>query len=111
MFARGNSSYPLFCGFGTWLDSELHELSGRRVLKIGYGDELGDRDGEYNKWSHLAYKYACLEANLPLPGETATTTRTSQHVLTKWVPIEGKTVSHASPDSEVVAQGIYFATQ
>ena len=87
VFALGNSSYPSFCGFGTWLDSALNKLSGRRLLKISYGDELGDRDAEYSKWSQLAFRQACLEANLDLDPKQNKITDLPEEVITRWVPV------------------------
>ena len=105
MFALGNSSYPSFCGFGTWLDSALSDLSGRRLLKIACGDELGDRESEYKRWSQMAYKQACLEANLDLQYEP--NPDASEKIVTKWVPlIVEETVDY--PLSDVVCNGSYM---
>ena len=106
VFALGNSSYPSFCGFGTWLDSALSELSGRRLLKIAYGDELGDRDSEYTKWSRMAYKQACLEANLDLQYESNRSPGASEEIVTKWVSITTKPVDYLK--SDVVCKGTFL---
>ena len=88
MFALGNSSYPSFCGFGTWLDSALSELSGTRLAKIRFGDELGDRDNEYKKWSQMVYRQACLEANLDLEFEPNRILDEPDKIVTKWLPLD-----------------------
>jgi len=40
------------------------------------GDELGDRDGDFQQWSTMAYKKVCLEigekANVEIVQEKAT---------------------------------------
>ena len=69
VFALGDSSYPAFCGFGKWLDEVLEDLDGSRMLKVGLGDELGDRDAEFKKWSKLAFQQAALDCNLDLSHE------------------------------------------
>ena len=107
MFALGNSSYPSFCGFGTWLDSALSGLSGRRLLKIGCGDELGDRESVYNKWSEMAYKQACLEANLDLHYEPNPHLQ-SKKIVTKWVPLIVTQEPVDNSLSDVVCNGILF---
>jgi sulfite reductase alpha subunit-like flavoprotein len=105
VFALGNSSYPSFCGFGTWLDSAFCELSGRRLLKIAYGDELGDRETEYKKWSQMAYKQACLEANLDLHYEPNRAPDAPEKIVTKWVPIATEPFDY--PLSDVVCNGTF----
>lgn len=64
VFALGSSAYPHFCGFGKWLDLVFHELGGRRIVPIGLGDELGDREGAFKEWSKRAFKQACLDYNV-----------------------------------------------
>ena len=86
MFALGDSSYPAFCGFGKWLDSSFNDLDGNRLLKIGLGDELGDRDAEFKKWSKLAFQQAALESNLDLSHE-ATRNPEPTRTVTKWMPV------------------------
>ena len=60
----GSTAYPKYCAFGKWLDLALKRLDGNRLVTIGFGDELGDRDGEFNKWAKFVYQKACLEAGL-----------------------------------------------
>ena len=105
MFALGNSSYPSYCGFGTWLDSALTQLSGIRLTKIGYGDELGDRDAEYNKWSKMAYMKACLEAKLDFGDEPNRAPEESEKVVTKWLPVEKQDVEKSLSDSDILCNG------
>ena len=85
MFAVGDSSYPSFCGFGKWLDSSFNTLDGSRLVKIGLGDELGDRDSEFKKWSQLAFRQAAMECNLDLSHEANRNPEPSKTV-TKWMP-------------------------
>ena len=66
VFALGSTAYPKYCAFGKWLDLALKRLDGNRLVPIGFGDELGDRDGEFNKWAKAVYQKACLEAGLHL---------------------------------------------
>ena len=87
VFALGNRSYPSFCGFGTWLDKAFSELSGRRLVKIGYGDELGDRDLEFKKWSKMAYKQACLETNVAIELDQNNNTEEMINIATKWIAL------------------------
>ena len=86
MFALGDSSYPSFCGFGKWLDSTFNDLDGSRMLKIGLGDELGDRDSEFKKWSKSAFQQAALDCNLDLSHE-ATRDPEPNKTITKWMPV------------------------
>ena len=85
----GNTSYPNYCGFGKWLDSALGKLSGTRLTKIGLGDELGDRDTEFKRWSQVAYRQACVEANLEI-GHEPTKNPESLKTITKLVPLSGR---------------------
>ena len=64
VFALGSTAYPKYCAFGKWLDLALKRLDGNRLVPIGFGDELGDRDGEFNKWAKAVYQKACLETGL-----------------------------------------------
>ena len=105
MFAIGNSSYPCFCGFGTWLDSTLSELSGTRLTNVGYGDELGDRDAEYKKWSQMAYAQACLEANLDL--EYGANGKPEEHdkIITRWIPVDKNEAGVSLSESDKLCIG------
>ena len=85
VFALGDSSYPAFCGFGKWLDESFDDLDGSRLLKIGLGDELGDRDAEFKKWSKLAFQQAALDCNLDLSHEQTRNPQVTKTV-TKWMP-------------------------
>lgn len=85
VFALGDSSYPAFCGFGKWLDSSFNDLDGHRMLQIGLGDELADRDSEFKKWSKKAFQQAALECNLDLSHE-ATRNPEPTRTVTKWMP-------------------------
>ena len=105
VFALGNSSYPCFCAFGTWLDSALSELSGRRLLKIAHGDELGDRDSEYTKWSKMAYKQACLEVDLDPQYESNSVPDVPEEIVTKWVSISTDPADFSISDG--VCKGIF----
>ena len=104
VFALGNSSYPSFCGFGTWLDDALGDLSGTRLTKIAYGDELGDRDLEFRNWSQNAYKAALLESNLDVGFEAVRKTVKPEDVITKWVPVPSRLSSNKA---EVICKGIF----
>ena len=86
VFALGNTSYPQYCGFGKWLDSTLGRLSDGRLTKIGLGDELGDRDAEFRRWSQAAYRQACVEANLDL-GYVPQKNPQQTKIITKLVPL------------------------
>ena len=66
VFALGSSAYPHFCGFGKWLDTSLSRLDGHRLLQVGIGDELGDRDGEFQRWSKRALQKACIESGIEI---------------------------------------------
>ena len=66
VFALGSTAYPKYCAFGKWLDLALKSLDGNRLVPIGFGDELGDRVGEFNKWAKAVYQKACLETGLQL---------------------------------------------
>ena len=106
VFALGNSSYPSFCGFGTWLDSAFSELSGRRLLKIGYGDELGDRDTEFEKWSNMAYQQACLESRLDILFHGSKNLDETTFLSTKWIPISKDPIKDGNQSiSDVVRDG------
>ena len=85
VFALGDSSYPAFCGFGKWLDEAFGDLDGSRLLKVGLGDELGDRDAEFKKWSKLAFQQAALQCNLDLSHEQTRNPQVTKTV-TKWIP-------------------------
>ena len=54
------------------------------MLKIGLGDELGDRDAEFKKWSKLAFQQAALDCNLDLSHELTRNPQVTKTV-TKWM--------------------------
>ena len=54
------------------------------MLKIGLGDELGDRDAEFKKWSKLAFQQAALDCNLDLSHELTRNPQVTKTV-TKWL--------------------------
>ena len=106
VFALGNSSYPSFCGFGTWLDSAFSELSGQRLLKIGYGDELGDRDTEFEEWSKMAYQQACLECSLDTKFDGSQKLDETGLLSTKWILMPKDPIKDAGQsNSEIVREG------
>ena len=88
----GDSSYPDFCGFGKYLDASFNTLDGSRLVTLGFGDELGDRDSEFKKWSQLAFSQAALECNLDLGQEINRHPELSK-IVTKWVPADSKSIS------------------
>ena len=55
------------------------------MLKIGLGDELGDRDAEFKKWSKLAFQQAALDCNLDLSHEQTRNPQVAKTV-SKWMP-------------------------
>ena len=55
------------------------------MLKVGLGDELGDRDAEFKKWSKLAFQQAALQCNLDLSHEQTRNPQVTKTV-TKWIP-------------------------
>ena len=67
------------------MDEALEDLDGSRLLKIGLGDELGDRDAEFKKWSKLAFQQAALDCNLDLSHEQTRNPQVTKTV-TKWMP-------------------------
>ena len=85
MFALGDSSYPSFCGFGKLLDAQLNNLGASRMLDIGLGDELGDRDATFKEWSELAFQQAALKCNLDISNEQTRGEKHTEKVL-KFVP-------------------------
>ena len=85
MFALGDSSYPSFCGFGKLLDAQLNNLGASRMLDIGLGDELGDRDATFKEWSELAFQQAALKCNLDISNEQTRGEKHTEKVL-KLVP-------------------------
>ena len=89
VFALGSSAYPNFCGFGKWIDTSLTRLNGNRVLQVGLGDELGDRDGEFRRWSRLAFQKSCIETGI----ETEPISSQPDRVAARW-----KVISNDSRD-------------
>ena len=85
MFALGDSSYPSFCGFGKLLDAQLNNLGASRMLDIGLGDELGDRDATFKEWSELAFQQAALKCNLDISNERPRGEKHTEKIL-KLVP-------------------------
>ena len=88
----GDSSYPDFCGFGKYLDASFNTLDGSRLVTLGFGDELGDRDSEFRKWSQLAFSQAALECNLDL-GQEINRHPEASKIVTQWVAVDSKLVS------------------
>lgn len=46
----------MFCGFGKWLDDALDQIGGKRILEVGLGDELTDREKVFTEWSRNLLK-------------------------------------------------------
>jgi len=57
----GSSAYPDFCGFGKYVDEILNLLDARRLVEVGLGDELGDREVAFRKWSGQVLSQICIE--------------------------------------------------
>ena len=104
MFALGNTSYPHYCGFGKWLDSTLGKLSNGRLTKIGLGDELGDRDADFRRWSQAAYRQACIEANVDLGYEPNKSPQPNK-IITKLVPVPDSKITDKLNPSEKLRNG------
>lgn len=77
-------------------------MSGTRLNKIAFGDELGDRDLEFRNWSQNAYRMALLESNLDVGLEATRKTVEPERIVTKWVPVPSRL---SSDKAEVVAKG------
>ena len=67
------------------MDEAFGDLDGSRLLKVGLGDELGNRDAEFKKWSKLAFQQAALQCNLDLSHEQTRNPQVTKTV-TKWIP-------------------------
>ncbi|CAF0772283.1 unnamed protein product [Brachionus calyciflorus] len=67
VFALGNSSYPKFCAYGSFLDDILYKIGAERVFELGLGDELCGQEESFRKWSIGAFKSAietfCIDAD------------------------------------------------
>ena len=68
-------------------------------MKIGYGDELGDRDAAFEKWASLAYKQACLESSIDITFDTANHIEDMQEIAAKWIE-EPKITTKSCPLSK-----------
>ena len=67
------------------LDAQLNNLGASRMLDIGLGDELGDRDATFKEWSELAFQQAALKCNLDISNEQTRGENHTEKVL-KLVP-------------------------
>jgi hypothetical protein len=56
------------------------------LTNLGLGDELGDRDAAFRRWSQAAYRQACIEANLDL-GHDPNQQSQPNKIITKLVPV------------------------
>ena len=77
-------------------------MSGTRLNKIAFGDELGDRDLEFRNWSQNTYRMAMLESNLDVGLEATRKTVEPEKIVTKWVPVPSRL---SSDNAEAVAKG------
>ena len=70
VFVLGNSSYPNFCSFGTFLDGTLDYLGGERIYDLGVGDELNGQEESFRGWSIEVYKSALRAFGLDMNSST-----------------------------------------
>ena len=64
----------------------MGKLDGTRLSTIGLGDELGDRDSEFKRWSQVAFRQACVEANLDIGYEPSKRPHRGK-LITKLIPL------------------------
>ena len=89
------------------MDSTLSKLSNGRLTNLGLGDELGDRDADFRRWSQAAYRQACLEANLDLGYEPNKHPQANK-IITKLVPISDSKKSEKLTKLEKLNKGSIF---
>ena len=83
----------------------MGKLSNGRLTKIGLGDELGDRDADFRRWSQAAYRQACIEANIDLgyePNKNPLPTK----IITKLVPVQDPKITDKFDPSHKLRKGI-----
>jgi nitric-oxide synthase len=107
VFALGSSAYPNFCGFGKWLDTSLTRLNGNRVLQVGLGDELGDRDGEFRRWSRLAFQKSCIETGI----ETEPISSQPDRVAARWKVISNDVTRDRGISQIVKGQNMFTSNE
>lgn len=56
MFGLGSRAYSEFCAFGKWLDQQFAQLGGKRLVKLGQGDELCGREEAFVDWLKSCYE-------------------------------------------------------
>lgn len=59
VFALGSSDYPIFCGFGKYVDNLLTELGGQSLMPLTCGDELTGQEQAFKAWAVDIFKKGC----------------------------------------------------
>ena len=58
----GSKAYPTYCSYGRLVNDQLEQLGGRRLIKVGEGNELGKQMLAFEKWTH---KFLQAKDDLP----------------------------------------------
>ena len=85
----------------------MSKLSNGRLTNLGLGDELGDRDAAFRKWSQAAYRQASLEANLDLGHEPNSQTQPNK-IITKLVSVSDSKKNEKLTKIEKLTKGNQF---
>ena len=83
----------------------MGKLSDARLNKIGLGDELGDREAEFKKWSQAAYRQACVEANLDM-GYEPQKSHQQRKIITKLKTLPDVKIGDKKTHLDVVKKGM-----
>ena len=79
------------------------------MTKLGLGDELGDRDADFRRWSQAAYRQACVEANIDFGYEPNKNPQPNK-IITKLVPVPDSKISDKPIPSHKLRKGITTIT-
>lgn len=73
VFGLGDSSYLHYCSFAKFIDRQLSQRDGQRIVPLHLGDARGDQSGEFGKWSEMLVEAlrSVLPRRVRLEGETA----------------------------------------
>ena len=69
VFGLGNKTYEHYNEMGIYVDKQLEKLGGKRIYKLGLGDDDANLEEDFITWKEEFWLAVCREFNIEATGE------------------------------------------
>lgn len=69
VFGLGNKTYEHFNAMGIYVDKRVEELGGKRIHKLGLGDDDANLEEDFITWKEEFWQSVCATFDIEATGE------------------------------------------